>query len=114
MMHSKHFLHRDIKPSNFLIGTQKKEHMLFIIDMGLARKYMKKSEESKFSLEHVEFDQDHSFVGTARFASANVHMGYQQSRRDDMESIGYCMVYMLKGRLPWQGMQTATKKQKYD
>ena len=53
--HTKHFLHRDVKPSNFLIGTQKKEHMLFIIDLGLARKYMKQSEESKFSFEHVEF-----------------------------------------------------------
>lgn len=108
LMHSKHLLHRDIKPDNFLIGRGKKSTQVYIIDFGLAKKF----EDSK-TLQHIVYREGKSLTGTARYASLNTHLGIEQSRRDDIEGIGYVMLYFLKGGLPWQGLRACNKKDKY-
>ncbi|XP_036620192.1 casein kinase I-like [Trichosurus vulpecula] len=108
-VHTKNFIHRDIKPDNFLIGTGRHCNKLFIIDFGLAKKYR----DSK-TKEHIPYRKDKNLTGTARYASINAHLGIEQSRGDDMESLGYVLMYFNRTSLPWQGLKAATRKQKYE
>ncbi|KAH8651944.1 kinase-like domain-containing protein [Tricladium varicosporioides] len=108
-VHSKFFIHRDIKPDNFLMGIGKHGNVGNIIDFGLAKRYR----DSKTHI-HIPFRNDKSFAGTARYASINTHLGIEQSRRDDLEGLGYVLLYFCCGSLPWEGVKAATKKQKYD
>ncbi|BAF08470.1 casein kinase 1-like protein 3 [Oryza sativa Japonica Group] len=108
-MHSKGYLHRDIKPDNFLMGLGRKANQVYIIDFGLAKRY-----RDATTNRHIPYRENKNLTGTARYASCNTHLGIEQSRRDDLESIGYVLLYFLRGSLPWQGLKAATKKQKYD
>lgn len=107
-LHSKNFIHRDIKPDNFLIGAGKKNRTLFLIDFGLAKRY-----RDPRTHQHIPYKENKNLTGTARYASVNAHLGLEQSRRDDLESVGYVLVYLLAGSLPWQGLKANTKHEKY-
>ncbi|CAN6273524.1 unnamed protein product, partial [Urochloa humidicola] len=108
-MHTKGFLHRDIKPDNFLMGLGRKASQVYVIDYGLAKKY-----RDLQTHKHIPYRENKNLTGTARYASVNTHLGVEQSRRDDLESLGYVLMYFLRGSLPWQGLKAGTKKQKYD
>ena len=99
-IHNKYHIHRDIKPDNFMTGKDEKENKIYLIDFGLAKKYFSTSKQ-----QHIKFSTGKSLTGTARYCSRNAHKGYEQSRRDDIESIGYVLLYFLLGNLPWQGLK---------
>ncbi|XP_025254789.1 casein kinase I isoform X1 [Theropithecus gelada] len=108
-IHSKNFIHRDVKPDNFLMGLGKKGNLVYIIDFGLAKKY-----RDARTHQHIPYRENKNLTGTARYASINTHLGIEQSRRDDLESLGYVLMYFNLGSLPWQGLKAATKRQKYE
>ena len=107
-IHDKHIIHRDIKPDNFAMGPKELNGILYIIDFGLAKKY-----RSSKTLKQLPLTKRKSLTGTARYASINALQGYEQSRRDDLESAGYVLMYFLRGNLPWQNMKVKTKAEKY-
>ncbi|XP_071702829.1 casein kinase 1-like protein HD16 [Rutidosis leptorrhynchoides] len=106
-IHSKGYIHGDVKPENFLLGSPgtSDEKKLFLVDLGLATKYRDTSSGG-----HVDYDQRPDvFRGTVRYASVHAHLGRTGSRRDDMESLAYTLIFLLRGRLPWQGFQGENK-----
>jgi len=107
-LHSRHLIHRDIKPANFVIGTGENSAKVFCVDFGLSKRYRHPK-----NLVHIPHRDGRSLTGTPRYASINNHLGIEQSRRDDLESIGYVLVYFLKGTLPWQGLKAKNAQKKY-
>jgi len=108
-VHTHKFIHRDIKPDNFLIGLEENFNIVYVIDFGLAKRYIITKTK-----QHIPMIKGKSLTGTARYASVNTHLGYEQSRRDDLETLGYVLLYfMCKGKLPWQGLKAKTKQGKY-
>ncbi|CAN6441216.1 unnamed protein product [Victoria cruziana] len=106
-MHSRGYVHGDVKPENFLLGPPgtPEEKKLFLVDLGLATRWRDSS-----TGQHVEYDQRPDvFRGTVRYASVHAHLGRTGSRRDDLESLAYTLVFLLRGRLPWQGYQGENK-----
>ena len=98
-VHSKNIVYRDIKPENFLFGKKDPE-VLYLIDFGLCKKY-KSSKTGK----HILPKNLSKFTGTSRYASVYAMAGNEQSRRDDIERIGYMIIFLMKKKLPWQGIK---------
>ena len=95
-IHNKDVIHRDVKPHNFTIGRNDPQN-LYLIDFGFARKF-----RSSRTGKHIKFTNKHKLIGSVAFSSSNAIRGYEQSRRDDLESLGYLLLYLAKGGwLPW-------------
>ena len=107
-IHNKHIIHRDIKPDNFVMGKGEKSKYLYLLDFGLAKKY-----RSSTTLKHYPIVKKKNLTGTARYASINALNGLTQSRRDDLEAVGYVLLYFLRGKLPWQGLHVKNKEDRY-
>ena len=107
-VHDNHYIHRDIKPENFLIGKDNTEKTIYLIDFGLAKRY-----RDEYTQIHIPLKENRNLTGTARYASCNAHNGLEQSRRDDMESIAYVILYFFRKKLPWQGLKCKDKNEKH-
>ncbi|KAA3672654.1 casein kinase 1, alpha [Paragonimus westermani] len=108
ILHRNFLIHRDIKPDNFVMGVGQNFNTVYIIDFGLSKYYMDPKTK-----EHCSFRDFRNLTGTARYCSINAHAGYEQSRRDDLESLGYVFLYFIRGSLPWQGLQADSKREKF-
>jgi len=105
-MHTHNFIHRDIKPENFLIGAGKKMSTVYCIDFGLSKRY-----KCPKSGQHISFKQRNGITGTPRYCSLNAHRSFEQSRRDDLESIGNIIIYMSRhGNLPWMHAEDGSQR----
>ena len=106
-VHESGIIHRDIKPDNFVIGFGESHNKIYLIDFGLSTWYIDKT-----TMQHNKYEHKHQFTGSFRYSSINNHKGIQQSRRDDLESISYMMIYFYKGKLPWQNIPAKDKRDK--
>jgi serine/threonine protein kinase len=102
-IHNYGFVHRDIKPDNFLFGLNNKSNQIYIIDFGLCKPYIYKEK-------HIDIKSSHSLIGSKTYASINAHDFIELSRRDDLESLGYMMLYFYLGELSWQDLKEASNE----
>lgn len=105
-IHSQKIIHTNLKPNPFILGKKSKSHILFLSDFCSAKKYWMHNE-------HIKFSEGNTNFGSAKFLSSNALNGYEVSRRDDLESIAYIIIYFIKGSLPWQGLELNSKEEKF-
>jgi casein kinase 1 gamma len=107
-VHSKGLVYRDLKPENFVMGKygSARQNIVHLVDFGLAKPYVDADGQ------HIPAANNRSLTGTARYMSLNAHAGMEQSRRDDLISLGFVIVYLMRGRLPWQGLPADDAKEK--
>ena len=91
-----------------MLGLGDASHTIYMVDFGLTRLVI----DPKTG-EHIPFKTDKNLVGTCRFVSLNAHKGYELSRRDDLISLGYVMINLFKGSLPWQDIDTRRPSARY-
>ncbi|KAL9617720.1 MAG: hypothetical protein Q9160_007494 [Pyrenula sp. 1 TL-2023] len=110
-IHKAGYIHRDIKPENFLLGLGHEGNTVYMTDLGLASPYLSQPASQTASLNP---DRQHRLVGTCHYASIKAHMDAAPSRRDDLESLGYMVVYFLKGSLPWEHVEESRRENRYE
>ena len=107
IIHKEGIIHRDLKPENLLVTKNIRDGLIYLIDYGLSKKY----KDVKNDI-HIPFKNDRPLTGTLRYISINTHKGIEQSRRDDIESACYIIIYFLNGKLNWDGIKSKTKDEK--
>ncbi|CAD8136389.1 unnamed protein product [Paramecium octaurelia] len=105
-IHNKGVIHRDLKPENVLVGKEKEKNLIYLVDFGIAKHFKDKDDK------HIPFKDNKPFLGTSRYASIAAHKGYELSRKDDLESLGYMLIFLLKGSLPWQNVDYKNEEEK--
>ena len=106
-LHEKNVIHRDIKPENFAVGLGSESNVITLLDFGLSKVY-----RDPITHVHIPRRERRPLVGTVRYASLQNHFGVEVSRRDDLESLAYILIYFLRGNLPWQGVRSHNKEAK--
>eukprot|EP00747_Dinoflagellata_sp_TGD_P078716 gnl/TRDRNA2_/TRDRNA2_160198_c0_seq1.p1 gnl/TRDRNA2_/TRDRNA2_160198_c0~~gnl/TRDRNA2_/TRDRNA2_160198_c0_seq1.p1 ORF type:complete len:402 (-),score=58.40 gnl/TRDRNA2_/TRDRNA2_160198_c0_seq1:139-1224(-) len=104
-VHKNHYVYRDVKPENFVMGLGNKANRVHVIDFGLSKKYRHPE-----TLKHISYAENKRMCGTVKYVSVRTQKGAEQGRRDDLESIGYVLVYFLKGTLPWSNLRMKGKE----
>lgn len=87
-------MHRDLKPDNILLGNKYDSHSIYLIDFGLTNSYKKNTEKARKIYQ--------SIIGTAKYCPIASHLGLEQYPKDDLESLGYVLLYLVRGVVPWE------------